>query len=61
MRKQLQGTGFILFGILLVLIAMVDPWVPVLGGVSQPLLLLLGLVMGIVGLVFLFQKDNGSK
>ena len=61
MRKQLQGIGFVLFGSLLVLIAMIDPWVPVLGGASQLLLLLLGLVMGIVGLVFLFQKDNGSK
>ena len=61
MRKQLQGIGCILFGMLLSLIAMVDPWVPGFGGASQWLLLLLGLMMGIVGLVLLFQNDHSDK
>jgi len=46
---------------LLVLIAMVDPWVPVLDGASQPLLLLLGLAVGVVGLVLSGFKDHGDK
>ena len=61
MRKQLQGIAFILFGMLLVLIAIIDPWIPIIDGAGQPLLLLLGLVMGVVGLVFSFSKDNGDK
>ncbi|MBD5099315.1 MAG: hypothetical protein HDT35_07225 [Clostridiales bacterium] len=61
MKKQVQGIGFILFGMLLTLIAVVDPWVPGLGGASQWILLLLALVMGIVGLAFLFQRDNSDK
>lgn len=60
MKKQLQGIAFILFGILLALIAAVDPWVPIAGGV-QTLLLLLGLILGILGLVFSFSKDHGDK
>ncbi|MBD5084269.1 MAG: hypothetical protein HDT33_04185 [Clostridiales bacterium] len=60
MRKQLQGIAFILFGMLLVLIAMLDPWVPILDGAVQPLLLLLGLVMGIVGLALSLSKDKTS-
>lgn len=60
MKKQLQGIAFILFGILLALIAVVDPWVPIAGGV-QTLLLLLGLILGILGLVFSFSKDYGDK
>lgn len=61
MRKPLQGIAFILFGMLLVLIAVFDPWIPILDGAVQPILLLLGLAMGIAGLVFSLSKDHGSK
>lgn len=60
MKKQLQGIAFILFGMLLALIATVDPWVPIVGGV-QPLLLLLAVILGIIGLVFSLSKDNSDK
>lgn len=61
MRKPLQGIAFILFGMLLVLIAVFEPWIPILGSALQPILLLLGLAMGITGLVFSLSKDHGSK
>jgi len=61
MRKQLQGIGFILFGMLLVLIAMADPWIPVIDGATQPLLLLSGMVVGIIGLVLSCSKDHSDK
>ena len=66
MRKQLQGIVFVLFGMLLVLIGVVNRnWVPMMaweiGGVFSFILLWLGLAMGIVGLVFSLSKDNGSK
>ncbi len=61
MRKTLQGIVLVLFGMLLVQIAMADPWIPVIDGASQPLLLLLGLIVGIVGLALSFFKDNSEK
>lgn len=60
MKRQVQGIAFILFGMLLALIAAVDPWVPIVGGV-QPLLLLLAVILGIIGLVFSLSKDNSDK
>ena len=66
MRKQLQGIVFVLFGMLLVLIGVVNKnWVPMMAweiaGVFSFILLWLGLAMGIVGLVFSLSKDNGGK
>lgn len=58
MKKQIQGLALILFGILLVLIAMVDPWIPIIEAVAQTLLLLVGFVSGIVGLVFSLKQEE---
>ena len=61
MRKPLQGIAFILFGMLLVLIAVFEPWLPILGSALQPILLLLGLAMGIAGLALSLSKDRSGK
>ncbi len=66
MRKQLQGIGLILFGMLLVMISVVNEnWVRMIGwgiaGVFSFILIWLGLIAGIIGFVFLFQNDNIGK
>ncbi len=66
MKKQLQGIGLILFGMLLVLISAVNEnWVSMVGwGIAtffSQVLIWLGLIVGIIGFVFLFQKDNSDK
>lgn len=58
MKKQIQGLALILFGILLVLIAMVDPWIPIIEGVAQTLLLLIGILSGITGLIFSLKSER---
>ncbi len=66
MKKQLQGIGLILFGMLLVLISAVNEnWVSMVGwGIAtffSQVLIWLGLIVGIIGFVFLFQKDSNDK
>ena len=46
---------------LLVLIAVFEPWIPILGSALQPILLLLGLAMGIAGLALSLSKDRSDK
>ncbi|MGI5963031.1 MAG: hypothetical protein ACOX7N_04845 [Lawsonibacter sp.] len=50
MTKQLQGIAFILFGCLLLLFGIADPWFPILNHDMDEICPLLGLVFGIVGL-----------
>jgi len=66
MRKQLQGIGLILFGMLLVMISVVNAnWVRMMdwriAAVFSWVLIWLGLIVGIIGLVFLFQNDKSGK
>jgi hypothetical protein len=61
MRKQLQGIALILFGILL---GVVDGTLnyTILHSVTDFPFALLGLVIGIVGLIFVFQNsDKGAE
>lgn len=51
MKHSLAGISLILFGILLVLFSLADPWVPVLGTLLTPIALWAGLACGIAGLV----------
>lgn len=51
MKHPLAGISLILFGILLVLFSLADPWVPVLGTLLTPIALWVGLACGIAGLV----------
>ena len=66
MKKQLQGIAFILFGILLVLVGVVNnTWVPMMdqsiGEIFSLILLWLGLILGILGLVLSLSKDHNDK
>ena len=56
MKKQLQGISLILFGIMLILFSMVNPWLPIVGGIPAFLAFWVGLASGIVGLVFSFRN-----
>ncbi len=65
-QLQLQGIIFILFGMLLVLVAVVnDNWVPMMprgiGSVFSFVLVWLGLIMGILGVALSLSKDHGDK
>lgn len=57
MKTQLKGIALLLFGNLLMLFSIVDPWIPV---IDVPSLLAWpsGLACGVVGLVFVFKKER---
>ena len=57
-KKQLQGISLILFGIILEIYAMIDPWVPIFEGVLTVVSLYGGVVSGIVGLIFSFKSKE---
>lgn len=57
MKNQLQGIALLLFGMLLMLVALIDPWIPIIEDIGPNVFLLAGLVSGIIGLVFSFRKD----
>ena len=58
MKKQLQGIALILFGILLMLVALIDPWIPFIDDIGSDIVLWLGVASGIAGLVFTFKKEK---
>ena len=58
MKKQLQGIALILFGILLLMVALIDPWIPIIDDIGSDIVLWLGVASGIVGLVFTFKKEK---
>ncbi len=51
MNRQIKGIGLLLFGIQLVIFAVIDPWLPVLGNLGQVALPLLSLICGGAGLI----------
>ena len=61
MNRQLQGIALILFGIILILIAICDPWIPIIEDIGSDIILLLGLALGVVGLIFNFKKEKIDK
>jgi len=58
MKKQLQGISLILFGIILEMFAMIDPWVPIFDSALTVVAIWAGIICGIVGLVFSFKKEE---
>ena len=58
MKKQLQGIALILFGILLMLVALIDPWIPIIDDIGSDIVLWLGVASGIAGLVFTFKQEK---
>lgn len=66
-QMQLQGIVLILFGMLLVLVAVVnDNWLPmmgrgIMGGIFSFVLVWLGLIVGILGVALSLSKDRSDK
>lgn len=57
MKKQLQGIALILFGILLAVFALFDPWIPIIGSYIADFANYASLAVGIIGLVLMFKKE----
>lgn len=57
MRKTLQGIACILFGILLVLVRIVDPWIPIVGDFGLNIIFICGIISGVAGLLLSFRKE----
>lgn len=66
-QLQLQGIVFILFGMLLELVAVVNKnWLPmmdqsIIGPIFSFVLAWLGLIMGILGVALSLSRDHGGK
>lgn len=66
-QLQLQGIVFILFGMLLEVVAVVNKnWVPmmdqsIIGPIFSFVLAWLGLIMGILGVALSLSKGSGDK
>lgn len=58
-KKQAQGIALILFGMLLVLIAMIDPVLS--DGILRMIEDLAALIMGILGVALSLSKDHGGE
>lgn len=57
MKKQLQGIALILFGILLAVFALFDPWLPIIDSSIADFANYASVVMGIIGLILVFKKE----
>ena len=60
-QLQLEGIVFILFGVLLTLIAISGPVPNWFGGILQVVLLFLALIMGILGVALSLSKDRSNN
>lgn len=58
MKHQLQGIALILFGILLVLVKIVDPWIPIVEEIGLNIIFCSGIILGAIGAVLSFKKEN---
>lgn len=58
-KKQAQGIAFILFGMLLVLIAMIDPVLS--DGILRMVMDLAALIMGILGVARSLSRDDSGE
>lgn len=58
-KKQAQGIALILFGMLLVLIAMIDPVLS--DGILRMIVDLAALIMGILGVALSLSRGHGDK
>lgn len=58
MGKKLQGIALILFGIMLLLISTLAPWIRVIGINYSDVGLWISILLGVTGLVFVFKEDK---
>ncbi len=61
MKQQLQGIALILFGFMLILFSVIDPWIPIIGGPTDDIFLWSGFFFGIWGVLHAFEKDIFAK
>ena len=57
MRKQLQGISLLLFGILLALFALVNPWIPIIDDLLGTFSGYASIICGIIGVILALKKD----
>ena len=57
MKKQLQGISLILFGILLALFALVNPWIPIIDDLLGTVSEYASIICGIIGVILALKKD----
>lgn len=57
MKKQLQGISLILFGILLALFALVNPWIPIIDDLLGTVSGYTSIICGIIGVILALKKD----
>ena len=59
MKKQIQGLALILFGILLMLLAIVNPYIiPIIGDIGSDIIIWIALALGIIGVALNFIKTK---
>ncbi len=62
MNRQLKGIALILFGILLLIFSIIDPWIPIINSdFLDDIELWTGFILGIVGLIFALKNDSNEK
>ncbi len=61
MNRQLKGIALILFGILMLIFSIIDPWIPIIDSAFSTIALWGGLLLGIVGLVIALKNDSNEK
>lgn len=59
MKNQLRGLALILIGIQLTIVAMIDPWILMLGGdVGRALIPVISMIASITGLFLCFKREK---
>lgn len=58
MKRQLQGIALILFGILLAVFALFNPWLPIVGSYIADFANYASVIVGVLGLFFVFKKEK---
>ena len=59
MKNQLRGLALILIGIQLTIVAMIDPWILMLGGdVGRALIPVISMISSITGLFLCFKREK---
>ena len=58
MRKQLQGLSLILFGILLALFALVNPWIPIIDDLLGTVSGYASIICGIIGIILALDRKS---
>ena len=54
----MQGIALILFAGMLMLYALLSPWLPIIGSLPSDLISLVGLAFAIAGLIRCFKKES---